>query len=115
MVCCVATTSIHISLYLASPLPLREESALIADQLHSYLRRLNLERNTVLPYATPDTKEDLLTLDKYLDLLAKQNYLEKTRIPAPDGAEENATIEWRWGAREAEFSQVAAAQFIVDV
>jgi len=56
-----------------------------------------------------------LTLDKYLDLLAKQNYLEKTRIPAPDGAEENATIEWRWGAREAEFSEVAAAQFIVDV
>ena len=85
------------------------------DHLHSLLRRLNLERNTLLPYNTPDTKEPLITLDKYLDVLAKQNYLEKIRIPAPDGVEENAMIEWKWGSREAEFSEKAAAQFIVDV
>jgi hypothetical protein len=57
----------------------------------------------------------MITLDKYLDVLAKQNYLEKIRTAAPDGVEENATIEWKWGPREAEFSEKAAAQFIVNV
>ena len=56
-----------------------------------------------------------MTLDKYLDLLSKQNYLEKIRIPSADGVEENAIVEWKWGSREIEFSEKAAAQFIVDV
>lgn len=56
-----------------------------------------------------------MTLDKYLDLLAKQNYLEKTKIMGPGGNEEGATIEWRWGSREAEFSEQAASLFIENV
>lgn len=82
------------------------------DHLHALLRRLNLERETILPYNSPDNKEPSMTLDKYLDLLAKQNYLEKTKIMGPGGQEEGAVVEWRWGNREAEFSERAAAQFI---
>lgn len=50
---------------------------LMADTLHGFLRRLNLHRDTVLPYKSADVAGDPMTLDKYLDLLAKQNYLEK--------------------------------------
>lgn len=53
-----------------------------------------------------------MTLDKYLDQLAKYNYLEKKTTPGPGGAEEGALIEWRWGSREVEFSEKAAAAFI---
>jgi len=48
-----------------------------ADHLHALLKRLSLERETVLSPASTDTKEPALTLDKYLDRLAAQNYLEK--------------------------------------
>ena len=47
------------------------------DHLHALLRRLNLERETILPYTSPDSKEQPMTLDKYLDLLDRQLYLEK--------------------------------------
>lgn len=49
------------------------------DQLHSLLRRLGLHRDTVLPYASADGTDEKLTLDKYLDLLARKRYLEKVR------------------------------------
>lgn len=47
------------------------------DQLHSLLRRLGLHRDTVLPYTSKDGTGEKLTLDKYLDLLARKRYLEK--------------------------------------
>lgn len=58
-----------------------------------------------------------MTLDKYLDLLTKQNYLEKVKITNHGGAggEDGTTIEWRWGNREVEFSEKAAASFIEKV
>ncbi|OCF35722.1 hypothetical protein I316_02777 [Kwoniella heveanensis BCC8398] len=82
------------------------------DQLHAYLRRLNLDRDTILPYASADSKEPRLTLDKYLDLLAKQSYLEKVKLPAPGHNPEAESCEWRWGQRDAEFSEKDAATFI---
>ncbi|WWC72934.1 uncharacterized protein I206_106898 [Kwoniella pini CBS 10737] len=81
------------------------------DLLHAYLRRLNLKRETILPYSSSDSKEPYLTLDKYLDLLAKQNYLEKVKIPG-HGNEGVETYEWRWGQREVEFSEKDASTFI---
>ncbi|WVW79536.1 hypothetical protein I302_101505 [Kwoniella bestiolae CBS 10118] len=81
------------------------------DILHAYLRRLNLRRETILPYSSTDSKEPRLTLDKYLDLLARQNYLEKVKIPG-HGAEGGESYEWRWGQREVEFSEKDAARFI---
>ena len=47
------------------------------DHLHALLRRLNLQRETILPYTSPDSKEQPMTLDRYLDLLDRQHYLEK--------------------------------------
>ncbi|WVQ63737.1 uncharacterized protein L199_001890 [Kwoniella botswanensis] len=83
------------------------------DLLHAYLRRLNLRRETILPYSSTDSKEPPLTLDKYLDLLAKQNYLEKVKIPGHGhGGEGGEQYEWRWGQREVEFSEKDAARFI---
>ena len=81
-----------------------------ADHLHALLKRLNLLRETILSYASPDSKEPHLTLDRYLDVLARQQYLEKVKVPGAPGFE--ATTEWRWGNREAEFSETAAATFI---
>ena len=82
------------------------------DDLHTYLKHLGLQRDTSLPFASPDSKDPALTLDRYLDLLAKQNYLEKVKTPGASGHSESANIEWRWGYREAEFSEKAAAKFI---
>lgn len=79
------------------------------------LKRLNLKRDTILPYSSPDAKEPHMTLDKYLDLLARQQYLEKVKIPGPTHGEEAATYEWRWGNREAEFSEQAASDWIVEM
>lgn len=45
--------------------------------LYSFLRRLNLERHTVLPWTSADAHSSPITLEQYLDVLAKQNYLEK--------------------------------------
>lgn len=50
------------------------------DQLHSLLRRLGLHRDTVLPYASKDGTGEKLTLDKYLELLARKRYLEKVSL-----------------------------------
>jgi hypothetical protein len=50
------------------------------DTLHAHLKRLGLFSDTVLPYTSADNKDLPLTLDKYLDLLAKQNYLEKVSV-----------------------------------
>ncbi|EJT51880.1 hypothetical protein A1Q1_06877 [Trichosporon asahii var. asahii CBS 2479] len=80
------------------------------DQLHSLLRRLGLHRDTVLPYASKDGTGEKLTLDKYLDLLARKRYLEKAESGGTGG--QPKVIEWRWGAREAEFSEKAAGAFI---
>ncbi|KGB75826.2 hypothetical protein CNBG_1664 [Cryptococcus deuterogattii R265] len=85
------------------------------DHLHALLRRVNLYRETVLPYASKDTSDPFLTLDKYLDLLAKYQYLEKIKNPGPMGQPEGGTIEWRWGSREAEFSSIAAAKFMEEI
>jgi len=87
--------------------------SLTADHLHALLRRLNLHRDTVLPYSSLDAIEGGLTLDRYLELLNKQNYLEKTKIVGHNGPDgEGSSIEWRWGSREIEFSEKAAAAFI---
>lgn len=56
-----------------------------------------------------------MTLDKYLDLLARQQYLEKVKIPGQLGAGEAPVFEWRWGNREAEFSEKAASEWIIQV
>ncbi|WVR08920.1 hypothetical protein IAU60_005979 [Kwoniella sp. DSM 27419] len=85
------------------------------DQLHAYLRRLNLHRDTILPYVSADSRDPPLTLDKYMDLLAKQAYLDKVKLPAPAGNPEGQTYEWRWGQREAEFSESDAAMFIEQI
>jgi hypothetical protein len=75
---------------------------------------LNLEKDTVLFYASPDTKEAPLTLEKYLNALVAQGYLEKTRVkpPANNANTETELYEWRWGNREVEFSEKSAAIFI---
>jgi hypothetical protein len=88
-------------------------SKLIIDHLHALLRRLNLLRETILSYSSPDSKEPHMTLDKYLDLLARQQYLEKVKVPVAPGVE--PATEWRWGNREAEFTESAAAKFIESV
>ncbi|OXC60434.1 hypothetical protein C358_04148 [Cryptococcus neoformans MW-RSA852] len=85
------------------------------DHLHALLRRLNLYRETVLPYASKDTTDPHLTLDKYLELLAKYQYLEKIKNLGPMGQPEGGTIEWKWGSREAEFSSKAAAKFMEEI
>ncbi|WWC91027.1 uncharacterized protein L201_005967 [Kwoniella dendrophila CBS 6074] len=82
------------------------------DLLHAYLRRLNLNRETILSYTSTDSKEPPMTLDKYLDLLARQNYLEKVKIPGYGNTENSETCEWKWGQREIEFSEKDAAEFI---
>ncbi|ORX39287.1 MAGE family-domain-containing protein [Kockovaella imperatae] len=84
------------------------------DELHALLRRLNLYRETILPYRSSDHREPPMTLDKYLDLMSRQGYLEKTKIPSPNGQPgEGESAEWRWGSRaDLEFSEVAAADFI---
>ncbi|WVQ74445.1 hypothetical protein IAR50_004046 [Cryptococcus sp. DSM 104548] len=86
------------------------------DNLHALLKRLNLHRETVLPYSSKDSTGDLLTLDKYLDQLNRTRYLEKIDIPGTGGGREGASCEWKWGARaEVEFSTKAAAKFIEEV
>lgn len=55
-----------------------------------------------------------MTLDKYLDLLDRQNYLTRVKLPHLGGTE-GPPIEWRWGGRELEFSEEQAAKFIEDV
>lgn len=87
----------------------------LPDHLHALLRRLNLHRETVLPYASKDTTDPHLTLDKYLELLAKYQYLEKIKNPGPMGQAEGGTVEWKWGSREAEFSSKAAAKFMEEM
>ena len=88
----------------------------VLDHLHALLRRLNLNRETILPYSSKDSKEPHMTLDRYLDLLAKQGYLDKIKVPAPNRLEEGASFEWRWGTRPmVEFSEKAAAAFIQQV
>lgn len=79
------------------------------------LKRLNLYRDTILPYTSPDAKEPPMTLDKYLDLLARQQYLEKVKIAGQIHGDESAAYEWRWGNREAEFSEQAASDWIIEV
>lgn len=86
-----------------------------SDHLHALLRRLNLYRETVLPYASKDTTDPHLTLDKYLELLAKYQYLEKIKNPGPMGQPEGGTIEWKWGSREAEFSSKSAGKFMEEM
>lgn len=66
MVRCTPTAHVH---------PVMQADS--SEQLHSFLLRLDLRGDTPLPYSGEDTHEPQLTLDKYLDLLAKQNYLEK--------------------------------------
>lgn len=56
-----------------------------------------------------------MTLDKYLDLLARQQYLEKVKIPGQFHGEDIAAYEWRWGNREAEFSEQAASNWIIEM
>nr|ODN90611.1 hypothetical protein L203_01722 [Cryptococcus depauperatus CBS 7841] len=85
------------------------------DHLHALLRRFNLHRDTVLPYVSKDVTEPPLTLDRYLDLLARQSYLEKIKEPGPNGQAEGGLIEWRWGYRESEFSYKAAGKFIEEI
>ena len=76
------------------------------------LKRLNLQRDTHLPFTSTDSHEAGLTLDKYLDLLAKQNYLEKVKLP-PDNAHPEGDTEWKWGSRaDAEVSEKSAARFV---
>ena len=54
-----------------------------------------------------------MTFDKYLDLLQRQNYLEKTEIRGVGNNADDVNIEWRWGSRaDVEFSEKAAAAFI---
>jgi hypothetical protein len=53
-----------------------------------------------------------MTLDKYLDILARQQYLEKVKIQGQLGAGETAMYEWKWGNREAEFSEVAVQEWM---
>jgi hypothetical protein len=69
----------------------------------------------MLPYTSPDSKEPPMTLDKYLDLLARQQYLEKVKITGQLHTEEVAAFEWRWGNREAEFSEQAASDWIIEM
>ncbi|KAK4689364.1 hypothetical protein P7C73_g732, partial [Tremellales sp. Uapishka_1] len=80
------------------------------DHLHAMLKRVNLQRDTILPFKAPESHQSVLTLDRYLELLERQNYLEKHKSNTnADGKQE---IEWRWGSRELEFSEKAAAEFI---
>ena len=77
------------------------------------LKKLNLTRDTILPYQSPDHKEPPMTLDRYLDVLARQGYLEKIKVLNPSGnLEDVPKFIWRWGPREVEFSEVAAGKFI---
>jgi hypothetical protein len=88
------------------------------DHLHALLRRLDLHNDTVLPFTAPDayTKQSPpLTLDGFLDLLTKQGYLVKTKLPNPGGVDQLPSYDWQWGYREAEFSEQAAFKFIQHV
>ena len=53
-----------------------------------------------------------MTLDKYLDLLYKQQYLEKVKVNSQVGNGEAAQFEWRWGSREAEYSEKAVQEWM---
>ena len=55
-----------------------------------------------------------MTLDKYLELLLKQGYLEKIKFPATgEQPAEDGKAEWRWGSRaDLEFSEIATDEFI---
>lgn len=87
----------------------------LLEQLHVFLRKLSLERDTPLPYVSSTSPNRIpLTLDKYLDLLDRQLYLQKVRV-AKQGTADGFTIEWRWGQREVEFSEKAAARFIEEL
>ena len=54
---------------------------LSADVLYTRLRRFGLEKDAVLPYKSADSTglpyPQKMTLDKYLDILVRQGYLEK--------------------------------------
>jgi hypothetical protein len=43
----------------------------------SLLRRLGLRRDTILPFGSADGHRTFMSLETYMDHLAKQNYLEK--------------------------------------
>jgi hypothetical protein len=45
-----------------------------------------------------------------MDRLAKDGYLEKIKLSAVNA--DKTVYEWRWGNREAEFSEASAATFI---
>ncbi|GMK56100.1 hypothetical protein CspeluHIS016_0211560 [Cutaneotrichosporon spelunceum] len=70
--------------------------------LYAFLRRLNLERHTVLPWKSVDSYSGTMTLEQFMDT--------KLKHTGGDGPTEE--IEWRWGSREAEFSEKAASVFI---
>jgi hypothetical protein len=53
-----------------------------------------------------------MTLDKYLDLLHRQQYLEKKTVASQVGNGDAAQFEWRWGNREAEFSEKAVQEWM---
>lgn len=75
---------------------------------------MDLYPETLLPYTSTAAKEPPLTLDKYLDVLDKQNYLTKVKLPNMS-ANDGPAVEWQWGGRELEFSEEMAAKFIEDV
>lgn len=78
---------------------------------------MGITKETVLPFLLSDNKDGKAqapTLSRYLDILQRQNYLEKEKIPGARPGEE--IIEWRWGARaDTEFSEKAAGQFMEEM
>lgn len=99
----------------------------------AYLRRLSLTPTTIVPSSLAGSPHPL-TLNAYLTLLIKQNYLERTTSTngkstqskpkaltkrgqaSGDGEVGDASIEWRWGARaEVEFGEMGIARFAQEV
>lgn len=56
-----------------------------------------------------------MTLDKYLDLLDRQQYLEKVKVVSQIGNADAAQFEWRWGNREAEYSEKAVQEWMTQL
>lgn len=90
------------------------------DQLVSYLKRLAIYPESMIPSTIASTHNGL-TLTAFLNLLVKQSYLEKLKSAAPGGATQaaqnqkggDAAVQWRWGSRaEAEIGEVGVARFL---
>ncbi|OSD02310.1 hypothetical protein PYCCODRAFT_1477861 [Trametes coccinea BRFM310] len=120
-------------LYVILALILVEGRSINDNDLRAILKRLQLPSNASIPLSSQSTSQNL-SIDAYLNQLARQGYLDKHRLggggrgapkrarasqhgtQAVSGAHDDSVLaayEWRWGPRaHAEVGERGIAQFV---